>query len=131
MTCSGTSRSANMSCASAAARPVMSRARSESRTPCVVGCELQSTTIRTRSVSSRLNRWRCLGCCTLAPVVRVDETTFGHVTVEKVPGLIRDVLAQGEAEENAEHGTEVVGLAVEGDRHHSCWPGLLLHGQRQ
>ncbi|HWH72029.1 MAG TPA: NAD(P)H-dependent oxidoreductase subunit E, partial [Candidatus Sulfotelmatobacter sp.] len=24
----------------------------------------------------------CLGCCTLAPVVKVDESTFGHVTSE-------------------------------------------------
>lgn len=36
----------------------------------------------------------CLGCCTLAPVVRVEEVTFGQVTVEKVPRVIRDFLAE-------------------------------------
>jgi NADH-quinone oxidoreductase subunit F len=32
----------------------------------------------------------CLGCCTLAPVVRIGETTFGYSTAEKVPGMISD-----------------------------------------
>ncbi len=32
----------------------------------------------------------CLGCCTLAPVVKVDEMTFGHINPDKVPGLIRE-----------------------------------------
>ena len=31
----------------------------------------------------------CLGCCTLAPVVKVDETTIGHATAERVPEMIR------------------------------------------
>ncbi|MBI2947968.1 MAG: NADH-quinone oxidoreductase subunit NuoE [Verrucomicrobia bacterium] len=40
----------------------------------------------------------CIGCCTLAPVVRMDQTTFGHVTTEKVPKLIRDFLNASESE---------------------------------
>ena len=32
----------------------------------------------------------CLGCCTLAPVVRIGETTFGPATAEKVPKIIAD-----------------------------------------
>jgi NADH-quinone oxidoreductase subunit F len=32
----------------------------------------------------------CLGCCTLAPVVRFDQTTYGHVTAEKLPRIVRD-----------------------------------------
>ena len=35
----------------------------------------------------------CLGCCTLAPVVKIQESTFGHATAEKAPGIIRDFLA--------------------------------------
>jgi NADH:ubiquinone oxidoreductase subunit F (NADH-binding)/NADH:ubiquinone oxidoreductase subunit E/Pyruvate/2-oxoacid:ferredoxin oxidoreductase delta subunit len=35
----------------------------------------------------------CLGCCTLAPVVKIGDTTFGHTTPEKVPDMIRDYLA--------------------------------------
>ena len=36
----------------------------------------------------------CLGCCTLAPVVRIGEHTFGHATAEKVGGMIRDFTEQ-------------------------------------
>ncbi len=36
----------------------------------------------------------CLGCCTLAPVVRVDEVTYGHVVPENVGELLRDFLAK-------------------------------------
>ncbi len=31
---------------------------------------------------------RCLGCCGLAPVVRVDTRTFGHLEQTKVCGLV-------------------------------------------
>ncbi len=36
----------------------------------------------------------CLGCCTLAPVVRVDEVTYGHVEPGNVGGLLRDFLSR-------------------------------------
>ena len=40
----------------------------------------------------------CLGTCTLAPVVKVGETTFGHSTAERVPEALREFLAlQAEA----------------------------------
>jgi NADH:ubiquinone oxidoreductase subunit F (NADH-binding)/NADH:ubiquinone oxidoreductase subunit E/Pyruvate/2-oxoacid:ferredoxin oxidoreductase delta subunit len=39
----------------------------------------------------------CLGTCTLAPVVKLDETTLGHVTVDKVVDLVRDAAAMEEA----------------------------------
>lgn len=32
----------------------------------------------------------CLGCCTLAPVVQIDETTYGHVAPDQVGELISD-----------------------------------------
>jgi NADH-quinone oxidoreductase subunit F len=32
----------------------------------------------------------CLGCCTLAPVVQIDGITYGHLTPETVPGMLRD-----------------------------------------
>ena len=38
----------------------------------------------------------CLGCCTLAPVVRIEEETIGYATAEKVPAAIRDFLASRE-----------------------------------
>jgi NADH-quinone oxidoreductase subunit F len=39
-----------------------------------------------------LERVACLGCCTLAPVLRVAEETIGFATAEKVPGAMRDFL---------------------------------------
>lgn len=34
----------------------------------------------------------CLGCCTIAPVVQIDDVTYGHVTTEKVGEVIKDFL---------------------------------------
>ena len=38
----------------------------------------------------------CLGCCTLAPVVQIDEKIYGHVAAGKVNEVIDDFLAQQE-----------------------------------
>jgi NADH-quinone oxidoreductase subunit F len=38
----------------------------------------------------------CLGCCTLAPVVRIDEVTYGHVEPEKTGEILRDFLQKRE-----------------------------------
>lgn len=38
----------------------------------------------------------CLGCCTLAPAVQIDETTYGHVRTDTVSDMISDFL-QNEA----------------------------------
>ena len=34
----------------------------------------------------------CLGCCTLAPVVQIDEVTYGHLTPDTVGRMLRDFL---------------------------------------
>ena len=39
-----------------------------------------------------LEKVACLGCCTLAPVVKVDETTYGHVKPGDVGQLLKDFL---------------------------------------
>ncbi len=39
----------------------------------------------------------CLGCCSLAPVLQIDGVTYGHLTPDIVPRVIRDFL---EAERN-------------------------------
>ena len=31
---------------------------------------------------------RCVGCCSLAPVVRVDKDTYGYNTMDKVPKIL-------------------------------------------
>ncbi len=40
-----------------------------------------------------VERVACLGCCTLAPVVRIEGETIGYAAAGKVPGTIRDFLA--------------------------------------
>jgi NADH:ubiquinone oxidoreductase subunit E len=34
----------------------------------------------------------CLGCCTIAPVVQIDDITYGHVTSESVSEVIDDFI---------------------------------------
>jgi len=36
----------------------------------------------------------CLGCCTIAPVIRIDEMTYGNVAPDKVREILDDFLAQ-------------------------------------
>ncbi|MCD6405337.1 MAG: NAD(P)H-dependent oxidoreductase subunit E [Planctomycetes bacterium] len=35
----------------------------------------------------------CLGCCMLAPAVQIDDLTYGHLSPQKVPRVLRDFLA--------------------------------------
>jgi NADH-quinone oxidoreductase subunit F len=37
----------------------------------------------------------CLGCCTLAPVIQIDGVTYGHLSPDRVPEVLRDFLAAG------------------------------------
>lgn len=37
-----------------------------------------------------LEKVSCLGCCTIAPVVQIDEVTYGHVAPDQVGKLIKD-----------------------------------------
>ncbi len=37
-----------------------------------------------------LEKVNCLGCCTLAPVVQVDNITYGHVASDKVGDILHD-----------------------------------------
>ncbi len=36
---------------------------------------------------------RCLGCCTLAPAVQIDDVTYGHVSPEMAPRILADFRA--------------------------------------
>ncbi len=38
----------------------------------------------------------CLGCCTIAPVVQIDNTTFGHVEPAKISEILDDFLNSDE-----------------------------------
>lgn len=39
---------------------------------------------------------RCLGCCALAPVVRVDQRTYGHLQQSRVPRLLQSYRSRAE-----------------------------------
>jgi NADH:ubiquinone oxidoreductase subunit F (NADH-binding)/NADH:ubiquinone oxidoreductase subunit E/Pyruvate/2-oxoacid:ferredoxin oxidoreductase delta subunit len=39
-----------------------------------------------------LEKVACLGCCTLAPVVKIDSVTYGHVIPEKAGDILKDFL---------------------------------------
>jgi NADH-quinone oxidoreductase subunit F len=40
-----------------------------------------------------LEKVACLGCCTLAPVVQVDDITYGHVGTEKTSEILEDFIS--------------------------------------
>jgi NADH-quinone oxidoreductase subunit F len=42
------------------------------------------------SMTYTIEKVSCLGCCTLAPVVQIDEITYGHVASDKVGSIIAD-----------------------------------------
>jgi len=41
-----------------------------------------------------LEKVACLGCCTLAPVIKIDEITYGHIQPEKVNDIMQDFLSK-------------------------------------
>ena len=40
-----------------------------------------------------LQRVACLGCCTIAPAVQIEQLTYGHVRTNKVADVIKDFVA--------------------------------------
>ncbi len=48
----------------------------------------------TASGSYTVEKVNCLGCCTLAPVVQIDQVTYGHVTTSSVGSILRDFESQ-------------------------------------
>jgi NADH:ubiquinone oxidoreductase subunit F (NADH-binding)/NADH:ubiquinone oxidoreductase subunit E/NAD-dependent dihydropyrimidine dehydrogenase PreA subunit len=44
----------------------------------------------------------CLGCCTLAPVVQIDEKTYGHVKPTQAEEIIKNFLTPGSKKQNQE-----------------------------
>ncbi|MCE5328684.1 MAG: NAD(P)H-dependent oxidoreductase subunit E [Planctomycetaceae bacterium] len=43
-----------------------------------------------------LDKVSCLGCCTLAPVVKIDDVIYGHQSPESVPAMLSDFLSQAD-----------------------------------
>jgi len=46
----------------------------------------------------------CLGCCMLAPVLQIDDITYGHLTTDQVPMVLRDFLEQQKAQAQKAEG---------------------------
>ena len=44
----------------------------------------------------------CLGCCTLAPAVQIDDVTYGYLTAETVPRILANFL-ENKGQTNADH----------------------------
>ncbi len=44
----------------------------------------------------------CLGCCMLAPAIQIDDITYGHLSGQKVPAVLRDFLEQQKAQAQQE-----------------------------
>ncbi len=43
----------------------------------------------TRDYAFTVEPVRCLGCCALAPIVRVDDRTYGHLQQSKIPKVLQ------------------------------------------
>ena len=48
----------------------------------------------TESGSYTIEKVNCLGCCTLAPVVQIDQVTYGHVSTSQVASVLSDFESQ-------------------------------------
>ncbi len=60
-----------------------------------------------------LEKVSCLGCCTLAPVVQIDDTTYGHVTPATSKNIIEDFKSRttvaGKGKKKGSHGDKLQG----------------------
>jgi NADH-quinone oxidoreductase subunit F len=67
----------------------------------------------TESGTYTVEKVNCLGCCTLAPVVQIDQVTYGHVSTSKVASVLADFEKQkgdtGKKQYRYADGTEVKG----------------------
>ena len=43
----------------------------------------------TEDMEFTVSKVRCLGCCSLAPVVRINEDIYGDLTQEKIPEVLK------------------------------------------
>jgi NADH-quinone oxidoreductase subunit F len=64
--------------------------------------KMEAGSITTNDQHFSIEKVACLGCCTLAPVVQIDEKIYGHVLPGKVNEVIDDFLEQQAQQEKAE-----------------------------
>jgi len=61
--------------------------------------KMEGEQITTADQRFSIEKITCLGCCTLAPVVQIDEKIYGHVLPGKVDEVIEDFIALQEKQE--------------------------------
>jgi len=52
--------------------------------------DLDESEDTTKSGKYTIEKVNCLGCCTLAPVVQIDQVTYGHVTTAQLGSILAD-----------------------------------------
>jgi NADH-quinone oxidoreductase subunit F len=57
-----------------------------------------------------IERLGCVGCCTLAPVLQMDDVTVGHLTTQAVPETVADFLGSRQAP--PERAAEIIACAT-------------------
>lgn len=62
-----------------------------------------------------LEKVACLGCCTLAPVIKIDETTYGHILPEKVGEVMQEFLSKNQHTNHHEKTEPTTGAEAEGE----------------
>ncbi len=62
-----------------------------------------------------LQEVNCLGCCTLAPVVQVDDVIYGYATTDNVGGILEDFLQRERGDGRGEWSDRVPSGQVAGD----------------
>ncbi len=75
--------------------------------------ELDENQDTTSSGAYTIEKVNCLGCCTLAPVVQIDQVTYGHVSTAQVGTILTDFESQkgesGKKKFKLADGSEVKG----------------------
>lgn len=64
--------------------------------------KMEDDSITTSDKLFSIEKIACLGCCTLAPVVQIDEKIYGHVLPGKVNEVVEDFLSTQEEREREE-----------------------------
>ncbi|MFA6400181.1 MAG: NAD(P)H-dependent oxidoreductase subunit E [Salinivirgaceae bacterium] len=62
-----------------------------------------------------LEKVACLGCCTLAPVVQIDDVTFGHVGIEQTPDILLEFLNKETTGDITKSSTPKTNLESQGE----------------
>jgi len=68
--------------------------------------KMEDTSITTSDQLFSIEKVACLGCCTLAPVVQIDEKIYGHVMPGKVNEVITEFIEDQKQEKDREQKNE-------------------------